>query len=238
MNEEKYGIDNIVESTANTIVNYNLDIAIDFSEIGLDSLLDESILKEVPLIKAAYSIAKTGFAIREKHMLMKTLIFIDQLNKNGVSNENYIEYKKKLKAKDKFLMKELEHVLIIVDRYVELNKNKILANLYFNYIDKQIDWEQFQELSIIVDNIFLSDLPELENIFMKKAITMNDINNKISFRRLKTQNLIEDIESMRRRSNGSIGMYFNENDYKITLLGELLFKYGVNKGDVNKYEDK
>lgn len=238
MNEEKYGIDNIVESTANTIVNYNLDIAIDFSEIGLDSLLDESILKEVPLIKAAYSIAKTGFAIREKHMLMKTLIFIDQLNKNGVSNENYIEYKKKLKEKDKFLMKELEHVLIIVDRYVELNKNKILANLYFNYIDKQIDWEQFQELSIIVDNIFLSDLPELENIFMKKAITMNDINNKISFRRLKTQNLIEDIESMRRRSNGSIGMYFNENDYKITLLGELLFKYGVNKGDVNKYEDK
>ena len=126
-------------------------------------------------------------------------------------------------------MKELEHVLIIVDRYVELNKNKILANLYFNYIDKQIDWEQFQELSIIVDNIFLIDLPELENIFMKKAITMNDINNKISFRRLKTQNLIEDIESMRRRSNGSIGMYFNENDYQITLLGDLLFKYGVNK---------
>ena len=231
MNEEKYEIDNIVESTANTIVNYNLDTAIDFSEIGLDSLLDESILNEVPLIKTAYGIAKTGFAIREKHMLKKTMIFIDKLNKNGVSNQNYKEYKEKLKAKDGFLMRELEHVLIIVDRYIELNKNKILANLYFNYIDKQIDWKQFQELSIIVDNIFLSDLAELESIFMKKAITMNDINNKISFRRLKTQNLIEDIESMRRRANGSIGMYFNENDYQITLLGELLFKYGVSKGE-------
>lgn len=229
MNEEKYGIDNIVESTANTIVHYNLDTAIDFSEIGLDSLLDESILKEVPLIKTAYSIAKTGFAIREKHMLKKTMLFIDKLNKNGVSNQNYIEYKEKLKAKESFLMRELEHVIIVIDRYIELNKNEILANLYFNYIDKKIDWEQFQELSIIVDNIFLSDLPELENIYMKKAITMNDINNKISFRRLKTQNLIEDIESMRRRSNGSIGMYFHENDYQITLLGELLFKYGVNK---------
>lgn len=229
MNEEKYGIDNIVESTANTIVHYNLDTAIDFSEIGLDSLLEESILKEVPLIKTAYSIAKTGFAIREKHMLKKTMLFIDKLNKNGVSNQNYIEYKEKLKAKESFLMRELEHVIIVIDRYIELNKNEILANLYFNYIDKKIDWEQFQELSIIVDNIFLSDLLELENIYMKKAITMNDINNKISFRRLKTQNLIEDIESMRRRSNGSIGMYFHENDYQITLLGELLFKYGVNK---------
>lgn len=229
MNEKKHEIDNIIESTANTIANYNLDTAIDISEIGLDSLLDDSILKEVPLIKTAYGVAKTGFAIREKHMLKKTLIFIDELSKNDISNNNYIEYKEKLKTKDKFLMKELEHVLIIVDRYIELNKNKILANLYYNYIDKKIDWIQFQELSIIVDNIFLSDLPELENIFSKKAITMNDIKDKIGFRRLKTQNLVEDIESNQRRTNGSIGMIYNANDYQITLLGELLFKYGINK---------
>ena len=110
-----------------------------------------------------------------------------------------------------------------------LNKNEILANLYFNYIDKKIDWEQFQELSIIVDNIFLSDLEELEKIYQKRAITMNDINNKISFRRLRVQNLVEDIESMLRMPNGSIGMYYNENDYQITLLGTLLYEYGLNK---------
>ena len=231
MNEEKYEVENIIESTANTIVNYNLDAAIDLSEIGLNSLLDDSILKEMPLIKTAYGVVKTGFAIREKHMLKKTLFFIDKLNKNGVSNQNYIDYKKKLKTKDKFLMKELEHVLIIIDRYIELNKNEILANLYFNYIDKKIDWEQFQELSIIVDNIFLSDLPELENIYTKKSITMNDIKNKISFRRLKTQNLVEDIELIRRRSNGNIGMIYNKNDYQITLLGESFYKYGVSKGE-------
>ena len=229
MNEEQYEIDNIIESTANTIANYNLDTAIDISEIGLDSLLDDSILKEVPLIKTAYGVAKTGFAIREKHMLKKTLIFIDELSKNDIYNKNYIEYKEKLKTKDKFLMKELEHILIIVDRYIELNKNKILANLYYNYIDKKIDWIQFQKLSIIVDNIFLSDLPELENIFSKKAITMNDIKDKIGFRRLKTQNLVEDIESKQRRTNGNIGMIYNANDYQITLLGELLFTYGINK---------
>lgn len=229
MNEEKYGIDNIVESTANTIVHYNLDTAIDFSEIGLDSLLDESILKEMPLIKTAYGVAKTGFAIREKHMLKKTLTFIKQLNDNGISNKNYIEYKEKLKNKDKFVFKELEHILIIIDRYVEANKNKILANLYFYYIDKQINWEQFQELSIIVDNIFIGDLDELEIIYQKKYITMHEIKNRVSFRRLKVQNLIEDIESMLRMEDGSMGMFYNENDYKITLLGELLFKYGVNK---------
>lgn len=220
---------NIVESTANTIVNYNIDTAMDFSEIGIDSLLDDSVFKEIPIVKSIYGIARTGFAIREKHMLKKTLIFINQLNNNGLSNENYIEYKEKLKNKDKFVFKELEYALIIIDKYVELNKNIILANLYFNYINKKIDWDQFQELSVIIDNIFLSDLDELENIYQKRTITMNDINNKISFRRLRIQNLVEDIESMLRMPDGSIGMYYNENDYKITLLGTLLYEYGLNK---------
>lgn len=222
-------LSNIVESTANTIVNYSVDTAMDLSEIGIDSLLDDSIFKEIPIVKTIYGVAKTGFAIREKHMLKKTLIFINQLNNNGLSNEKYIEYKEKLKNKDEFAFKELEYALIIIDRYVELNKNIILANLYFNYIDKKIDWNQFQELSIIVDNIFLSDLEELEKIYQKRAITMNDINNKISFRRLRVQNLVEDIESMLRMPNGSIGMYYNENDYQITLLGSLLYEYGLNK---------
>ena len=220
---------NIVESTANTIVNYNVDTAMDLSEIGIDSLLDDSIFKEIPIVKTIYGVAKTGFAIREKHMLKKTLVFINQLNNNGLSNEKYIEYKEKLKNKDEFAFKELEYALIIIDRYVELNKNIILSNLYFNYIDKKIDWNQFQELSIIVDNIFLSDLEELEKIYQKRAITMNDINNKISFRRLRVQNLVEDIESMLRMPNSSIGMYYNENDYQITLLGTLLYEYGLNK---------
>lgn len=222
-------LSNIVESTANTIVNYSVDTAMDLSEIGIDSLLDDSIFKEIPIVKTICGVAKTGFAIREKHMLKKTLVFINQLNNNGLSNEKYIEYKEKLKNKDEFAFKELEYALIIIDRYVELNKNIILANLYFNYIDKKIDWNQFQELSIIVDNIFLSDLEELEKIYQKRAITMNDINNKISFRRLRVQNLVEDIESMLRMPNGSIGMYYNENDYQITLLGTLLYEYGLNK---------
>lgn len=238
MKEEKYEIDNIVESTASTIINYNVDTVVDFSEIGLDSLIDNPLLKEFPLIKTAYGVAKTVFAVREKHMIKKTLTFIKQLNDNGISNKNYIDYKEKLKNKDKFVFKELEHILIIIDRYVELNKNKILANLYFNYIDGKISWTQFQELSIIVDNIFIGDLDELGHIYQKKYITMNEIKNRVSFRRLKVQNLIEDIESMLRMEDGSMGMFYNENDYKITLLGELLFKYGVNKGDVNKYEDK
>ncbi len=229
MDEIKNMETDIVQSTAKTIVDYNLDTAIDFAEIGIDSFLDESLFQDLPLVKAVYGIAKTGLAVREKYLLKKTLVFINQLNSNGVSNENYQEYKEKLKSNDKFILKELENALIIIDRYVDIKKSIILANLYFNYIDKKMDWEQFQELSIIIDNIFLADLNELEDIYSKQAITMNEIKNKISFRRLKVQNLVEDIDSILRMSNGRTGVFYNEKDYRITELGNMLFKYGLNK---------
>lgn len=220
----------IVETTAKTIIDYNIDTIIDFSEVGFDSFFDDSLFKELPLVKTIYGVAKTGFAIKEKYMLKKVLLFINQLNNNSISNKNYIKYKESLNKNEKIVLKELEYVLIIIDRYIELNKNVILANLYFNYIDKKIDWIQFQELSIIVDNIFLSDLKELKRIYDKKFITMNQIENQISFRRLKTQNLVEDIQNVSRSSDGRIFHYYNKNDYKISILGELLYKYGMNRG--------
>ncbi len=221
--------DEIVQSTAKTIYNYNLDTAIDIAEIGLDSFFDDSLFKDLSITRTIYGLVKTGLAIREKYFLKKTLMFINQLNNNGISNENYQQYKEKLKDNDKYILKELEYALIIIDRYVDYKKNIILANLYFNYIDKKFNWEQFQELSIIVDNIFLSDLKELENIYNRQMLTMNDINNKISFRRLKTQNLVENIENTLRSPDGmGIGFYLNDYDYQITELGRLLFEYGLN----------
>ena len=128
MNESSDMQNGIVESTAKTIVDYNLDTAIDISELGLDSLLDESLFRDLPIVKIFYGVTKTSIAIREKHLLKKTLIFINQLNNNGISNKNYQEYKEKLKNNDKEILRELEHALIIIDRYIDTNKNVILAN--------------------------------------------------------------------------------------------------------------
>lgn len=217
----------IVEITAESIINYNLESIIDFAEIGLDNLLDESVLKEIPMVKTAVSIVKTGFAIREKHMLKKTLIFINQLNTNGLNDEVYEAYKEKLKSKDKILYRELENILIIIDRFIDANKSKILANLFYNYIHKKITWDDFQELSIIVDNIFIKDLSEMRNIYDKRELTMNDIINQNSFNRLKTQNLVKDINSRIRGANGNISVYYNANDYTITSAGIKLFEFGL-----------
>ena len=217
--------DKIIQSTANSIINANTDLLIDIGEITIDNLLDDSVIQQIPFIKTICSIAKTGLAIRDKHMVKKLLNFIIQLNSNTLDNENYNQYKEDLRNNDKKLYKELEYVLIIIDRFIQEKKTLILANLYYNYIDNKITWEEFEQLSIILDNIFIDDLVELQNIYMSRYITMNQIKNRASFNRLKVQNLVEDIPNLMRKSDGSIGFYYNKNDYRITDLGEKFMKY-------------
>ncbi len=217
----------VTKSFAKSILEYNTDNIMELGEIGLDCLLDDSILKEIPFIKTIYGITKTGFAIREKHMFNKTIQFIQYINNLGKGNDKFEEYKKELKLNNEKCLKELERVLILIDRYIEVGKVNILARLFLNYIESNISWDDFAELSIILDNIFIKDLKELEKIYSSRYITMNQIFDKLSFRRIKNQNLIEEIQSTIREQNGSISHYFNEFDYQINELGIKLYKYGV-----------
>lgn len=221
----------IVSLVAQSIVDNDIDVGIDLLEVGLDSILDISVLEEVPLVKTICAVAKTGFAIREKHMLKKTIMFLQQLNSNGVDSDEYGEYKQKLCEKDKTLYKELENTLIYVDRVMDERKSRILANLFYNYICKNLLWEQFLELADIVDNLFLDDLKELRNIYEKREIVEQDVINVIALRRLTTLNLIFKVDMFSRRSNGNYSMTPKKMDYIISALGDSLIELGVNSFD-------
>ena len=218
---------NFVKLTMDSLVNNSIDVGIDFLEMSLDSILEDSILKEIPIVKTVYAISKTGFAIREKHMLKKTIIFLQQLNSNGVGNETYENYKQRLRENDEHLYNELEHVIIYIDRIVDERKMLILANLYYNYISGKFLWDQFLEMVNIVDNLFLSDLDELNNIYQKQTIFEYEVHNTISLNRLLTQNLISKIESCVREPDGSVSMYYTDGDYCISSLGTNLIRYGI-----------
>lgn len=217
----------ITKDFAKSIIEYNADSIIDIGETGIDTFIDESLIKVIPVLKTLYGLAKTGFAIRENHMLSKTVRFINYINSQKKDNEKFENYKKELRGNNDKRLKELERVLVIIDRYIDENKVDILSNLFISYFEEKITWEDFIELSIVIDNIFIKDINELKNIYINNSITMNQIIDSISFKRLKNQCLVDDAQSVRRHSNGSIGHYYNEYDYQITDLGKKFYKYGV-----------
>lgn len=89
---------NLVPDFKNTLFNDNVkDIALDFSEMGIDAAINNDILAEVPVAKSIVAFCKIGVAIRDRNLLKQTLRFIDEFRRNTISPEKIEAYKKKWK---------------------------------------------------------------------------------------------------------------------------------------------
>ena len=148
------------------------DLCVDLTEIGIDSVMKDGVLSEIPIAKTIVSLSKTGIALRERNMLKQTLIFIKAVNSETISEENLKKYKSKLQN-DNFAEKELGRVLYLLDRNIENIKSVILGKMYHSYVNGKISWEKFCELSEVNDRMFVSDYRMLLSHERMKSIKGN-----------------------------------------------------------------
>lgn len=171
----------LVEQLKVSLFENSIDVAIDFAEIGLDNLLsditDSEILQEIPIIKTIYSVCKVGLAIQEKHLLKKTLVFIKEFNSKQIKPKKLEKYKKKINEQPHYVEEELGRVLILLNKILDDSKAVILAKLYRNFIEEEIDWKQFCELTDITERIFLSDIKVLLHGYKHKGVDLGDFPN-------------------------------------------------------------
>lgn len=129
----------------------------DIIEVGLDSISEDGIIKDTPFISTAISMYRIGHSIHDRHSLKKLAVFLDQINQ-GIQNESTRQrYIKKFQENKKFRDKELEFVLILIDRYVGYDKPQMLAKLFLSYLNEDITWTEFSVYAEIVDRFLPGD---------------------------------------------------------------------------------
>lgn len=127
------------------------------AEVGLDSIMEDGLFKDVPILSTVVSLYKIGGSIKDRHNIKKLIAFLNEIN-NEIPNEQEREkYKKKFQKSKHFRDMELEYLLIIIDRYIGYEKTQLLAHLYLAYLDEKINWNRFAEYSEIIDRLFPSD---------------------------------------------------------------------------------
>lgn len=217
----------IIKSIGATILECNSDLFTDIGEIGVDFAFDESPLIELPFVKTVFSFAKTGLAIRERHMINKTLKFINGLNSNNIGSKEYENYKKKIENNDKDLYQELEHIVLILDRIIENEKADILANLYSAYVNKKISWGEFKNFSLVLDNFLLYDRVSLSLLY-ERPRQLKDTEDSIgTTSRLISLGLAYKISLYRRDvMTESISFVLPQNDVAITEFGKKFYECG------------
>lgn len=115
---------------AENIKQENRSILENSIELGLDSFLEDGILKDIPFVSTAVSVYKIGHSIREKQHLKKMLIFLNQFNKGILGIEAKEEYIRFFEEDTKKRNKELEYIILILDRFINEKKASQIAKLY------------------------------------------------------------------------------------------------------------
>lgn len=167
-------MDEIVPSFKESILVDDIsNLGIDFMEIGLDSLIDNEVVKEIPIVKSLFAVGKTVIAIRNRHLLKKTLVFIQEMKSGKLNQTKFEDYKQRL-TNDKFKEQEIERLIIILDRFIDNIRAKYLAKIYVGYINSNINWDEFCDFSEIIDKLLISDFVSLQKAYSKQKFYEND----------------------------------------------------------------
>jgi hypothetical protein len=147
---------------------YIRNLSIDYSEITLDSLFDDAVVREIPIVKTVVAAVKIGIAYREKYFLKKLLVFLSEINKGDINTENIIAFREKMQRDKKYRDKVITMISVLLDKFVDDKKAKILGRLFKAYAEGTINWVKFIELSSCLDLVFVSDFIVLKYLYDRR----------------------------------------------------------------------
>lgn len=157
-------MDKLTEDFKNSLIVSVEDGIKDCIEFGIDYLLNDGTLKEIPIVSTIVSGLKFAKNIYDRNLLKQTLIFIDELNNGNVSRERLIAYKDTIENNPKKCEDELGRIIIYLNSFIDKEKSIMLAKVFKSYIKQEIGWNEFCEFSEIISRLFIQDLKILNKI--------------------------------------------------------------------------
>ena len=129
------------------------DSIVDIAEVGIDSILKDGLLKNLPIINILLGTTRTVKNIYERNMLKNTALFLNELNAQKIDTVKLQAFKERI-ADESVKEQELGRVLILLNQYVDNIKSVILGKLFFKYVNQEYDWDKFCELSDTLNRLF------------------------------------------------------------------------------------
>ncbi|SRR6266498_1213947 len=137
------------------------DLAMELGEIGMNALLDDCILKEIPVLKSIIACRKTWEAIHDQLFLRKVAGFLTacpkftDAEKDTFARDHLSDRKKTSRLGDA--------LVLILDKLDDLEKPELLAKAFTALVRGRISLENFRRLGAAIDIGFIEDLRALAN---------------------------------------------------------------------------
>lgn len=183
-------MDKLTEDFEKSLFNNSKEILGDYIEVGIDSFINDGILKDIPIVNTIVAVFKAGKNVHDRNLLRQILTFIKEFNSGNISKDKLVAYKSMIENNPKKCEEELGRILILLNNYIDTEKSIMLARLYRAYINKIINWNEFCEFSEIINRLFIQDIQILKGIKDKNIDIMNNHEDEFRIERLYSLGLI------------------------------------------------
>lgn len=219
----------LAESFSNSIKEESISCLAEIAEAALDSITNDGFVTNIPLISTVVSLYKIGNSINERAYLRKLAVFIDEFNRGIVDEEELQRHIQKFRENKRKREQELEYILLLIDRYLDINKPQMLAKLYFSYLCGDLTWVELTMYAEVIDRFLPMDYSTLSSD-ASNYITIKNIGCESILRLVSLGLLVETTTFMTQHSNGGFGIgpddlsrwEKNQRTYKRTEFGEKL----------------
>ena len=211
---------NIIPSMKDTLFNpvsSNMgDSLVEIAELGLDSVIQDCMLKDIPVLSIIASLCKTGVNLCERNLIRQTAIFISSFNAGTIPPDKLASYRNELESNPKKAEKKLGRVILLLDRILERHQAKVLGHFYSSYIKGSLSWDKFVEVSEVNLRMFMSDYAELGTVFQTPVKQADEVSNRRMYRIQRLESLGLVMENRYRMHSGTILTYLDTDDRFVT----------------------
>ncbi|MCC3157983.1 hypothetical protein LJ737_12095 [Hymenobacter sp. 15J16-1T3B] len=154
----------IIDASASSLT----DITKDVTEAAIDSLLQDGVVKDIPLVNLIHSVYKIGSGIRERIFINMLLKFLFELK--DIPIEERMNFISKLENED-YKNKAGEKIMVILDKLDDSDKAPMVGRVFRACLQGKFTFNVFLRLSHVINNAFVDDIKSLGNCFTPSGAT-------------------------------------------------------------------
>ncbi|MDU0369099.1 hypothetical protein ACFPAF_01735 [Hymenobacter endophyticus] len=201
------------------LVTNNFDNTLDYAEIGLDAFVSDGILKEIPIVKTVVGVVKSGLKVKEIFFAKKILTFMKEFHSGKLPKDKFYKFQQEFTSDAKYRAKVMEQIMVFNDTFLQVEKSKVLANLFAAHLNEFYGWDDFINLSLCLNQM---------NMF---GVSL--FNDMAKFKKPFFGAIYDDTKQLYHllSSSGTISVWGNHLD--ITPYGLYIYHYGI-QGKINE----
>lgn len=203
------------------LLEKRIDLAEPFVEIAIDKLLDDDLLKDVPIVGVVKSIFKSAQNVRDYFFMKRLSMFLFELHNQNAEEINDLILKFN-KSKDR--ERTIDKLIIVIERLDDFDKAKMMAYAFDAYLKSKIDRETLTRFWHIIDRVFIEDLCSLLKIDKDYKLNTGTTANESLFNAGLVVHVIEETGAW----VGGPKKIF----YSVSNLGEIFIKHVVSRWDI------